>query len=236
MRGLLDTEGSLSPATGAFTSNRSLRYTGGDFAAAVDALAQFGTVQALASPRLTVMNNQSAALNVAENVVFFEITSESSQTDNSTVTTTEAEAKSVPEGVLINVQPAIDLDTQTISMAVRPTITTITTFVNDPVNAGNRVPQVNVQEFDSILRMNSGQAVVMGGLIQDRVQSARNATPVLGEVPFLGALFRNQNDSVQKTELVVFLKATIVEGGNTVHTTDKDLYRTFSSDRRPFKL
>lgn len=51
-----------------------------------------------------------------------------------------------------------------------------------------------------------------------------------------GALFRNQQDRINKTELVVFLKATIVDGGNTVHNTDKDLYRTFSSDRRPFKL
>ncbi len=78
--------------------------------------------------------------------------------------------------------------------------------------------------------------MILGGLIQDKVQSTRNGLPVLGEVPMLGGLFRNQQDQVKKTELVVFLKATIVEGGNTVHNTDKDIYRTFSSDRRPLKF
>ena len=234
--------GVLDPTGGTLASNAGGTYTNknGDFNAAVDALQRFGTVQALASPRLTVLNNQSAALNVAENVVYFEVDTDTNQDGGGGVTTTvETEARSVPEGVLINVQPAIDNDTQQISMAIRPTITTITTFVNDPNPAlvvPNRVPQVNVQEFDSIIQMNDGQAVVLGGLIQDRVTSTRQATPVLGEVPVLGGLFRNQQDQVLKTELVVFLKATIVSGGNTIHSTDKDLYRTFSSDRRPFRL
>ena len=230
VRGILDAGGN------SIASNAGASFSKGDFSAAVDALSRFGTVKALASPRLTVLNNQSAALNVAENVVYFEIESETTQGDGGNVVTTTAEPRSVPEGVLINVQPAIDLDLQRVSMAIRPTITTITTFANDPVNIGNRVPQVNVQEFDSIIQVNSGQAVVLGGLIQDRVESTRHAVPVLGEVPLVGGLFRNHRDSVEKTELVVFLRATIVEGGNAVHATDKDLYRTFSSDRRPFKL
>lgn len=225
-------------------SNANINATGGDISAAVDALSRFGTVQALASPRLTVLNNQSAALNVAENVVYFEVDVEVTTGDaGAAVQAIDTEARTVPEGVLINVQPAIDLDTGMISMAIRPTITTITQFTNDPnpalAGAGvqSPVPNVNVQEFDSIIQMHDGQAVVMGGLIQDRVESTRNSTPVLGEVPVLGGLFRNQFDNIRKTELVVFLKATIVDGqGNTVHNTDKDLYRSFSSDRRPFRL
>lgn len=235
VRGILDAGDSIA-------SNASASYIGGDFTAAVDALSRFGSVQALASPRLTVLNNQSAALNVAENVVYFEIDVETTTSDSGIVTTFDTDPKTVPEGVLINVQPAIDLDAQTISMAIRPTITTITSFTNDPnpslATAGvtSPVPNVNVQEFDSVIKMNNGQAIVLGGLIQDRVASVRNGVPVASEIPFLGGLFRNQQDSIIKTELVVFLKSTIVEGGNTIHSTDRDLYRTFSSDRRPLKL
>lgn len=236
VRGLLDVDGSL-------LSNSNANVTRGDFNAAVDALARFGTVKALASPRLTVLNNQSAALNVAENVVYFEVEVDATTGDaGAAVLSVDTDARTVPEGVLINVQPAIDLDRGTVSMAIRPTITTITSFTNDPnpslLGAGiqSPVPNVNVQEFDSIIQMNNGQAVVMGGLIQDRAVSTRNATPVLGEVPVLGGLFRNQEDTITKTELVVFLKATIIDGGNSIHPTDKDLYRTFSGDRRPFKL
>ena len=235
VRGILDVDGTLA-------SNANLSYQSGDFNAAVDALSRFGTVQALASPRLTVLNNQSAALNVAENVVFFEIEVETTSSQSGIVTTFDTDARTVPEGVLINVQPAIDLEAQTISMVIRPTVTTITGFTNDPnpqlaaAGVTSPVPNVNVQEFDSVLTMNNGQAIVLGGLIQDGVKSVRNGVPVASEIPFLGGLFRNQQDLITKTELVVFLKATIVEGGNAIHNTDKDLYRTFASDRRPFDL
>ena len=236
VRGVLGTNNNVA-------SNADLNFNKGDFNGAIDALSRFGTVRALASPRLTVLNNQSAALNVAENVVYFEIDSDVTTGDaGAAVQSLDTEARTVPEGVLINVQPAIDLDTQKISMAVRPTITRITGFTNDPnpalATAGvtSPVPNVNVQEFDSIIQMNSGQAVVMGGLIQDRVTSTRNAMPVLGEVPVMGSLFRNQIDQVEKTELVVFLKATIVDGNGTIHNTDKDLYRTFGGDRRPIRF
>lgn len=230
VRGLIDTtEGAEAGYDG------SLSFGTNDFNLAIEALSKFGTVSALASPRLTVLNNQSAALNVAENIVYFEITTEQTPgTDGGApLTTTESEIKSVPEGVLINVQPAIDLDLDRISMAIRPTITSITQRVPDPVNVGNTVPQVNVQEFDSIIQVNDGQTVVLGGLMQDRVQSTKNGVPVLSEVPFIGGAFRNQVDEISKTELVVFLKATIVDDRSTIHATDKDLYRTFSSDRRP---
>jgi MSHA biogenesis protein MshL len=226
----------------------AIAYASGDLDAAVDALSRFGTVHALASPRLTVLNNQSAVLNVAKNQVYFELDVNTSQTDSGTTVDVDSNIRNVPEGVLINVQPSIDLDNETIAMAVRPTVTRITSFVNDPAvtfavaDAGltdaieSPVPVVNVQEFDSVIQVNNGQPIVMGGLIQDRTASTQVGVPVLSEVPVFGGLFRNQSDKVEKTELVVLMKATIVEGGNNIHNTDKDLYRGFGQDRRPFDM
>jgi MSHA biogenesis protein MshL len=221
------------------------QYVSGDFNAAIQAMQRFGTVRALASPRLTVLNNQSAVLNVAKNQVYFELDVTSSSTDAGTTVDVDSNIRNVPEGVLINVQPSIDLDAETVSMAVRPTVTRITEYVDDPgvafavADAGladpitSPVPVVNVQEFDSVIQMNNGQPIVMGGLIQDRASSSQNAVPVLGELPIIGGAFRNQSDKIEKTELVVLMKATIVEGNNTIHDTDKDLYRGFAQDRRP---
>lgn len=222
-------------------------YTGNDISAAVQAVSRYGTVHALASPRLTVMNNQSAVLNVADNRVYFELDIDVTTTDNTIQTNIDSEIKNVPEGVLINVQPSIDLDRGTISMAVRPTITRITDFVEDPsvqfVTAQNNiegvqslVPVVNIQEMDSVVNLGSGQAIVMGGLMQDRTQSEQVGVPVLSEVPVLGGLFRTQSDRVSKTELVVFIKATIIDGTGSIHDTDRDLYKTYSGDRRPMKM
>lgn len=236
--------GVLSPSTNPAINGR-ISYTGNDTTAFVDALSRFGTVSALSSPRMTVMNNQSSVLSVAENVVYFELTSTVTPATAVGVPPTityNSEINTVPEGVLINVIPSINLDDNTISMSIRPTVTSIVGQVPDPnpdlATAGvvSNIPQVNVQEFDSILTLNNGQAVVMGGLMQDRVTSQQLGVPVVSEIPILGNLFKNQSDSVEKTELVVLIKATIVEQGNTIHPTDKDMYRTFSRDRRPFKL
>ncbi len=228
-------------------ANFVLGYFGNDFQAAIQAISRFGTVRALASPRLTVMNNQPAVLNVANNQVYFQIDIDVTTEEGVTSTEVDSEIKNVPEGVLINVLPSINLDKGVISMALRPTITRIVDYVNDPAVAfvvansnlqtpiASQIPVVNVQEMDSVIQVNSGQAIVMGGLMQDRYQSQQNAVPVLGEMPILGSLFRSQNDRINKTELVIFLKATIVDNGN-VHNTDKDLYRTFSQDRRPLRF
>jgi general secretion pathway protein D len=111
------------------------------------------------------------------------------------------------------------------------------TAIEDIEGVESLVPELNVQEVDSVIQVNSGQPIVMGGLLQDRVDVGEEAVPVLGEVPLLGAAFRTQNDRVSKTELVIFLKATILQSpSDSVHNTDKDIYRQFSGDRRPLRF
>ncbi len=226
-----------------------LSYDGQDFSALINAVSAFGTVKALASPRLTVLNNQAAVLNVSTNRVYFELdltVTAATDTEPRSVEV-ESDAKSVPEGVLINVQPSINLDDQTISLALRPSVTKINSYIEDPgtafvaaeadIDISNRIPEVNVQEVDSVIQTRSGQPIVMGGLLQDRTDTSESGIPVLSEVPMMGNLFKNHTDTVSKTELVIFLKATILDNpSDTVDDTDKDLYRQFSSDRRPFKL
>lgn len=220
-----------------------------DIGATINAVSRFGTVRALASPRLTVLNNQTASLNVADNQVYFEIDIESTTDDGVTNIEVDSEINNVPEGVLINVQPSINLDDETVSLALRPTVTRVVDYVNDPavafvvatlddnidIDIESQIPVVNVQEIDSVVNLQSGQAVVMGGLMQDRVDSERTGVPVLSELPLLGSAFRNHSDKISKTELVIFIKATIIDGDNT-HAADRHLYRKFSGDRRPLSF
>ncbi len=241
--------GAISQPSGsiATAADFGLGWLGSDGDIFIKALSGFGTVRALASPRMTVLNNQSAALNVATNRVYFEIDLNRETDDDTGDTTLEVETdiRSVPEGVLINVQPSIDIDSRTISMFVRPTVTRIVNRVADPgvqFVAGSsgivsEIPEVNVQEIDTVIRVHSGQPVVMGGLLQDRMSNTNEGVPVLSDVPLMGNLFKTQRDFIQKTELVIFLKATILDNpAESVHDVDRDLYRAFSGDRRPLKL
>lgn len=231
------------------TSNMILGYAGNDVQALLQAISGFGSVRALASPRLTVLNNQSAVLNVATNRVFFEIDIDSNTEEGVTSVDVDSQLRSVPEGVLVNVLPSIDLENGTISLALRPTVTRVVGTVDDPAvgfvaasiagaeNVVSQIPEINIQEVDTVVRVRTGQPIVMGGLLQDRSDNLQQAVPVLGEAPVVGSLFRKKRDIVQKSELVIFLKATILQTPeDSIHDTDRDLYKTFSGDRRPLKL
>ncbi|MBL4805251.1 MAG: type II and III secretion system family protein [Alphaproteobacteria bacterium] len=241
------------PSGSSFVAN----FPGSDFTALVNAASEFGTVRALASPRMTVLNNQSAVLNVATNEVFFEIEVDVTTEDGATQTDVDSEIRNVPVGVLMNVQPSINLEDRTVALALRPTVTAISDEEADPgvafavaqaiasFPAGatipefpqNLVPELSVQEIDSVIQVNSGQAIVMGGLLSDRMETTEGGVPVAAQVPLVGNLFKKHDDIVNKTELVIFLKATILDTPeDSVHKTDIDLYRQFSSDRRPLRF
>lgn len=227
---------------------------GNGVSAVIEALAKFGTVKALASPRVTVLNNQAALLNVANNRVFFEIEIEEEEGTDANPggkTTVTSTAKTVPEGVLINVLPSIDSANNSIMMQVRPSISKIVDEVADPgvafVTANNNnsgddnlqslIPVVSVKEIDTVVQMKSGQAIVMGGLMEDSTTGTQRGLPVAAEVPMLGNLFKTQDNRVKKSEFVIFLQTTILGNpSDSIDNTDRDLYRTFGQDRRPIKM
>ena len=102
-------------------------------------------------------------------------------------------------------------------MHVRPTITQITGYVSDPAvslayaRVNSLIPRVQVREMESTLRLMSGQIGVLGGLIQDRVERQSDGLPGVGLLDGIGRVFSHKTDRQVKTELVVFLRPTLVE-------------------------
>ncbi len=222
-----------------------------DLNVAVSLINAFGTTRTLSSPRITVVNNQTALLKVAENEVFFEITVDfQAATQNSgAVTTFESQVQTVPVGIVMAVQPAIDPDGQRISMSMRPSITRLVRRVEDPavqlqlaqinsqsatpVSVSSAIPIIETRELDSIVTMESGQVVVMGGLMQEIAINSREGAPGLMDVPLLGRAFGQDVRETEVIELVIFLRATIVGDRDTVHEEDIRLYNKFAPDPRP---
>ena len=213
----------------------------GDIDAVANLAQQFGTVRTLSSPRLTVQHNQSAVLKVVENRVFFELKFErtTNNTSNTDRVTVDSNIRTVPEGVIITVQPSIHSETDEITMTLRPTITRITGTINDPgvsIASNNTVqspvPIIAVQEIDSMVTVRSGRVLVMGGLMQDSGTSLDTGLPGASSLPIVGNLFKARSDSNRQTELVIFLRATIIEDSGA-SPADADLYKTFGRDRRP---
>lgn len=185
-----------------------------DFNFVISALDGVGKTNTLSSPRLTVMNNQEAKLAVATREPFV---SQTVVQGDSTATTAD-NVQFVDVGVTLTVKPTIAADNN-VMIKIKPAVSTAGTPLElQGVASGSntsfvrtRVPVVTTQEVETMVIVKSGTTIVMGGLIQDRIDKSFRKIPVLGDIPFLGAPFRNKIEDAKKTELVVFLTPHILK-------------------------
>jgi general secretion pathway protein D len=187
----------------------------GNLAAQVSLLESFGKVKVLSSPKLSVLNNQTAMLRVVDNLVYFTIKADTTTNQTNAVTTYTTTPNTVPIGFTMSVTPQID-DSDIVLLNLKPSISRVIGFVNDPnpelarVGVISRIPQTQTREMESVLRIDSQQIAVMGGLMQDQVNDLTDAVPGLSRLPLAGNFFTHRNDSSEKTELVIFLRPHVI--------------------------
>ncbi|MDP2823225.1 MAG: pilus (MSHA type) biogenesis protein MshL [Sulfuritalea sp.] len=202
---------STPPGTFAFLLNYVAPGLG--LSSTLNLLETFGKVKVLSSPKISVLNNQTAMLKVVDNVVYFEIKNDTTITQFGAVNNFTSTAKSVSVGLVMSVTPQIS-ENGTILLNVRPTISSLKgTGKTDPapgLAVPNVIPEIQTREMESMLRLSDGEVAVMGGLMEDRINYSTNEVPGLGGIPVIGNFFRNRNDISTKTELVIFLKPTII--------------------------
>jgi general secretion pathway protein D len=200
------------------TSAKNLSYTGGDPTAAITMLNQFGTTKVLSSPRLSVMNNQTALLKVVENIVYFNVKSELAIANTNLVGGTPIRSytttpQTVSVGLVMSVTPQIS-DNDVVTLNVRPTITALGGYILDPnpdLNGLNKVPQIRTREIESVMRVGSGNTAVLGGLMEDKIDYQNQRVPLVGQIPIIGEVANNRNNLARKTELVVFLRPVVIK-------------------------
>jgi MSHA biogenesis protein MshL len=213
---------------------------GGSISSTVKLLDSFGNTRVLSSPKIMAVNNQTAVLKVVDNRVYFTVQAQVTPGQNNAqpvvaFTTTQ---NVVPVGFVMNVTPQI-ADNDMVVLNVRPTVSRILGFVNDPnpdlarVNVVNRVPEIQSREFESVLRVPSGQTAILGGLMQDSFEGQRDGMPILSRIPVLGDAVSYRNDTSRKTELVIFLRPMVIRDASL----DGDLaeYRRYMPDREFFR-
>lgn len=205
-----------------------LQRSGGslDLSAALDLLQSFGTARVLSSPRLSVLNNQTALLKVVENVVYFQVkadTTSSANVGTTTAVTTTPQAVSV--GLVLAVTPQIDPH-GSVMLNIRPSISSVADWKQDPNpsnTVANLVPQIRTREMESILRVQHGDIAVLGGLMEDGLRAQTSRVPGLGELPLAGELLTKRDNVRRKSELVIFLRPTVL--GDARLTGDFAAYR-----------
>jgi MSHA biogenesis protein MshL len=200
-----------------------LQYVGspGSFLAnvsvAVSLLESFGTVKVISSPKLSVLNNQTAFLKVVDNRIYFNIGVQITPGTLGVppIVTYTSTPATVPVGFVMSVTPTID-EAGMVMMDVRPTISRIIDYVNDPnpalaqAKVVSQIPEIQTREIESLLRVKSGDIAVMGGLMQDNTNNTSDEVPGLGRIPWVGNLFKYKNNSRTKSELVIFLRPVVI--------------------------
>ena len=211
--------GGSNALAGALTPFIQATYTkagSNGFTAAIDLLESFGDTRVLSSPKLMALNNQTALLKVVNNLVYFTVKADTISTANvGTTTTYTTTPQTVPVGIVMSVLPQIN-ENGMVSLTVRPTISRQVGSVQDPnpdlKDAGvtNSVPVIQVREMESLLQVRSGQTVILGGLMLDDRQSARDGIPGLSRPEGIGAVFGQHERTNSQNELVIFLRPIVV--------------------------
>jgi MSHA biogenesis protein MshL len=213
----------------------------GNIAASISLLRQFGDTKVLSSPKLMVLNNQTAVLKVVDNLVYFTLQSQISQATvgagGSNLQSFTTTPNTVPIGVVMSVTPQVNEGGE-VNINVRPTISSLIRYVPDPnpsLNAAGipnqGIPEIQVREMESMLQINSGNTAVLGGLMQDQIQRNTDKVPGLSNVPGIGRLFTGRNDVSRKTELVIFLRPTVIKSA-TLESDELQSYKRFLPEQQ----
>ncbi len=221
--GFLGAGASLATALG--VPNLSVSST--DFSLLVRALQAQGKLEILSNPRLTVNNNESASIQVGENVALPD------EVETLTDGRTRASIRREDVGVLLSVTPSISSD-GFVRLDIQPEISVVserTTQISEDFEA----PIISTRKVDTTVTVRDGQTVVIGGLIQTTQEDRRTKVPFLGDIPFLGIPFRSHDIKNVRTELLVILTPQVVAGGvnGGSHLLDIDAERTIRNYSDP---
>ncbi|MFT5311566.1 MAG: MSHA biogenesis protein MshL [Paraglaciecola sp.] len=199
---------------GALGGVSSLSFINKDFSGVLSLLSTQGNVQVLSSPRVTATNNQKAVIKVGNDEYFVtDVSSQSTISSSTTSVVPNIELTPFFSGIALDVTPQIDQDGG-VMLHVHPSV--IETQEQEKVVTLNQeqfilpLAQSNIRESDTIIRANSGEIVVIGGLMQSIISESESQTPILGDIPLFGNLFKSRREKEVKKELVILLKATVV--------------------------
>jgi MSHA type pilus biogenesis protein MshL len=196
-------------------ANTSINRVGSDVAVAVDMMQLYGDVSVLSNPTLRSKHGQPAIISVGTSSTYISNTRvvTSGGGIGNTFASQEVQTSQVFDGLMIGVVPFIDIDGN-ISLSVHPVQSKVDPLSLQLVSAGGdtriTLPVVDLKSMVTQLKVRSGDAVILGGLIDQTDARSSVEVPALGRIPILGNLFRQRANEDSVRELVLVLKVTLL--------------------------
>lgn len=207
--------GALALGSGAAGGLFGLALQTQNFAALLSFLETQGGVNVLSSPRVATINNQKAVLKVGTDDFFVtNVSTTSSTSGTSTTVTPTITVAPFFSGIALDVTPQID-GNNNIILHIHPSVSSVVERrkVIDLGSLGSftlPLASSDVNETDTIVRVQDGNIVAIGGLMRQQSSNSRSQVPGVGDAPGVGDLFRQRDQSSSKSELVILLKPTII--------------------------
>ena len=209
--------GAAGSGLGGFT----FTITGADFNFLFRTLLNDGNLRVLSRPQIVAMDNQEALINISDSVPYITGT----QTSSTGQISTSVNRQDV--GIKLQVTPQINPD-GFVRLTIEQEVSDQTGSTVD-VGQGLTAPIFFTRQTDTTITVKDNETVVLGGLIQSRAENREQKIPILGDIPGLGLLFRNQNDDVQRKELLIVLTPHVLR-------TPEDYRRMSEVERDRMKL
>jgi MSHA type pilus biogenesis protein MshL len=188
----------------------TISFEDGSFDGVLEALEEQGEVRVVSQPRVVTMNNQPALIKVATDEAFF--TSTIAQGTAGTGNIITEQARSVTLGLVLSVTPQISEDGW-IMLDVTPILSRLRAIATSPQGTAT-APILDVKQSSGLVRLKDGDMVIIGGLIQEESSETERKVPLLGDIPFLGRLFKGTYTAHRKSELVIFISPKIIRASS----------------------
>ncbi|MDN3638048.1 type II secretion system secretin GspD [Simiduia curdlanivorans] len=192
--------------------------TGGgtDFLVLVNALQSQTDANILSTPSIVTSDNHTATINVGQNVPFVTGSFTNSNSDSSNPFQT-IQRENV--GIMLEVTPHIN-EGNSVVLEIKQEVSSIAA---NTVSATDLI--TNKRTIETKVLASDGEVVVLGGLMQDDVQTGEQKVPLLGDIPFLGRLFRSTSETIVKSNLLVFIRATVLRDDDAMRGATAEKYR-----------
>ncbi|MGA1867692.1 MAG: secretin and TonB N-terminal domain-containing protein [bacterium] len=201
-------------------------YQSSDLEALLNAISEEGRVNIISKPRITSLNNQKAIIKVGTEEVYFERETEEDINKGTEITTYASKFFTV--GFVLDVTPQISA-TGEITLHIHPILSEKVDEKAYP-NGDGTIPIVSIRESSSVVKIRSGQTLVLGGLMQEKDTEKVIGIPILMNIPLIGHLFRYTKKENQKTELVVAITPKILYGKKIEELDEENLDNIFGPD------
>jgi general secretion pathway protein D len=174
-------------------------------AATLSALNTLTHVNVLSTPSLMVLDNKTARLQIGDQVPI------TTQTATSTVTASTAIVNSITmqdTGVILSVTPRIN-ESGRVQLEIEQEVSSVVKTTSSSIDS----PTIQQRRVKTTVVVNDGEVLALGGMIQNQVSKTSNQIPLLGDLPGIGAMFSNKDNSVNKTELIILITPRVVRNG-----------------------